>query len=189
MNDESARAQESRTPGERHRCLHQRKIILGREESGGRRFPLVWCQECGAIKFDSHIQELPGAPVSGWIYPETMEHQRFDRLVDRAETVEERLVAATRRWRTRQEAHLLKNQKDAALWLDEAARVHSTRAGLEIGCMARLLDNYADPLVVGDAAASVANHALMAADAYADRYTRSTTFELGRRELPDGGGR
>ena len=35
-------------------CTHPHKLVMGCEETGGRRFPMVWCRDCGAIKLDTH---------------------------------------------------------------------------------------------------------------------------------------
>ncbi len=46
-------------------CPHSQVIVMGREEVGGRRFPIKWCQACGAIALDTEHSE------GGWMPPET----------------------------------------------------------------------------------------------------------------------
>lgn len=35
------------------KCSHPDKLVMGRETHGGRRFPIVWCSVCGAIRIDA----------------------------------------------------------------------------------------------------------------------------------------
>lgn len=42
-----------------HTCKHADPLTFGREEAGAtsRRFPLRWCQHCGAIRFDAGVYD------------------------------------------------------------------------------------------------------------------------------------
>ena len=47
------------------KCEHDACLIFGREEEGGRRFPLRWCQNCGAVSIDTGPH-----PGRGWLFPD-----------------------------------------------------------------------------------------------------------------------
>lgn len=46
-------------------CHHPQVMVMGREDVGGQRFPVKWCQACGAIALDTEHSE------GGWMPPET----------------------------------------------------------------------------------------------------------------------